>query len=110
WFVGGLLVLNLVLGQLIPTSESQRLNVPYTFLRAQVAAGNITEVNGRNDVIQGSFKTPTKFKDQGPQKKFETVRPTFATDDGLFNLLSREKVQVNASSIDQGRSFLATLL
>jgi hypothetical protein len=36
-----LLVLNIILGQLIPTDEDERLDVPYTFFRAQVIAGNV---------------------------------------------------------------------
>ncbi|MBA3326976.1 MAG: ATP-dependent zinc metalloprotease FtsH [Solirubrobacterales bacterium] len=110
YFLLGLLALNILLGQLIPTSEDRRLDVPYTFFRAQVAEGNVEEVNANNDVIQGAFKTEAKFQGEGPEKTFETVRPTFAEDDQLLQLLIREDVQVNASSIDEGRSLLATLL
>ncbi len=110
WFLLGLLVLNIVLGQLIPSSEDKRINVPYTFFREQVGAGNVKQVNARNDVIQGAFKVKTKFEKQGPEKTFETVRPTFAQDDALLALLLKNKVEVNARAIDEGRSFIATLL
>ena len=110
WFLLALLVLNVALGQLIPSSEDKRIGVPYTFFRAQVQAGNVKEVNARNDVIQGVFKKETKFEKSGPAKDFETVRPTFAQDDELLKLLLAEKVEVNARPIDEGRSFLATLL
>ncbi|MDQ3850268.1 MAG: ATP-dependent zinc metalloprotease FtsH, partial [Actinomycetota bacterium] len=110
WFIVGLLALNILLGQLVPTSEDRRLDVPYTFFRQQVATGNVKEVNARNDVIQGTFRRKTKFEDEGPKKQFETVRPTFAADDELLKLLIDRGVQVNARAVDEGRSLLATLL
>jgi cell division protease FtsH len=105
-----LLILNIIFAQLIPSSEDQRLDVPYTFFREQVEAGNVQEVNAKNDVIQGVFRTKTKFEKKGPEKDFETVRPTFAQDDELLELLLDKKVEVNARPIDEGRGFLATLL
>ncbi|HWC26212.1 MAG TPA: ATP-dependent zinc metalloprotease FtsH [Solirubrobacteraceae bacterium] len=105
-----LLVLNIILGQLIPSGEDKRLDVPYTFFRAQVQAGNVSEVNARSDVIQGEFREPLKFEGKGPEKRFETVRPTFAQDDELLELLLEKNVEVNARSIDEGRSTLATIL
>ncbi len=105
-----LLAINIVLGQLIPSSEDRRLQVPYTVFRDQVAAGNVSEVNARNDVIQGRFEKGVKFEKQGPETTFETVRPTFAQDDELLKLLLEKDVEVNARPIDEGRSFLATLI
>jgi cell division protease FtsH len=105
-----LVVLNIVLGQLVPSSEDRRLDVPYTFFRAQVTAGNVKEVNARNDVIQGMFRKAVKFEKKGPEKTFETVRPTFAQDDELLKLLLEKRVEVNARPIDEGRGLLATLL
>ncbi len=105
-----LLVLNIVLAQLIPSSEDKRLDVPYTFFREQVTAGNVKEVNARNDVIQGTFRREVKFEEKGPETRFETVRPTFAQDDELLTLLLDKRVEVNARPIDEGRGFLATLL
>jgi cell division protease FtsH len=110
WFLLALLVANIALGQLIPSSEDKRIDVPYTFFRAQVSAGNVKEVNARNDVIQGVFRRATKFEGKGPENNFQTVRPTFAQDDELLKLLLSKKVEVNARPIDEGRSFLATLL
>ncbi len=110
YFLLGLLVLNIALGQLIPSSEDKRIDVPYTFFRGQVTAGNVKEVNAKNDVIQGVFKKETKFEKKGPEKNFQTVRPTFAQDDELLKLLLNNDVEVNARPIDEGRSFLATLL
>jgi cell division protease FtsH len=110
YFLLGLLVLNIVLGQVLPYGKDKRISVPYTYFRAQVQAGNVKEVNARNDVIQGTFKKPTKFEKAGPAKEFETVQPTFAQDDALLAMLIQKKVEVNARPIDEGRSFIATLL
>jgi cell division protease FtsH len=110
WFIVGLLLLNIVLGQLIPSKADKRIDVPYTFFREQVSAGNITEVNARADVIQGVFRQKTKFEDKGPATDFQTVRPVFANDDELLKLLLAKKVEVNASPLEEGRGFLATLL
>ena len=110
WFLLALLALNIVLGQLIPSSADQRMSVPYTFFRDQVIAGNVTQVNAQGDVIQGKFRKPTKFDGNGPKPEFQTVRPVFAQDDELLKLLLAKHVEVNARPIDQGRSFLATLL
>ncbi len=110
WFLIGLLVLNIVLGQLIPSSKDKRMDVPYTFFRAQVVAGNVKEVNARNDAIQGTFVEAVKFEKKGPEKTFESVVPSFARDDELLQVLLDKKVEVNARAIDEGRSFGATLL
>ena len=110
WFLLAVLALNVFLGQLIPSSEDRRMDVPYTFFRDQVIAGNVEEVNSRSDVIQGRFRKPVKFEDEGPEKRFQSVRPTFAQDDELLKLLLEKNVEVNARSIDEGRSMLATLL
>ncbi|MEA2136941.1 MAG: cell division protease FtsH, partial [Solirubrobacteraceae bacterium] len=110
WFLIGLLVLNIALGQLIPSSKDKRLDVPYTFFRAQVVEGNVKEVNARSDVIQGTFVRAVKFEGKGPEKTFESVVPSFARDDELLQVLLDKKVEVNARAIDEGRSFIATLL
>ena len=109
YFLLALLVLNIALGQLIPSSEDKRIDVPYTFFRTQVQASNVKEVNAKGDVIQGAFQKETKFEKESA-KDFETVRPAFAQDDELLKLLLDNKVEVNARPIDEGRGFLATLL
>ena len=110
YFLLALLVLNVALAQLVPSSKDKRIDVPYTFFRTEVRDGNVSEVNSKGDVIQGKFKEETKFEDEGPAKEFETVRPTFAQDDELLKLLLANDVEVNARPVDEGRSFLATLL
>ncbi len=101
---------NIVLAQFVPSSEDERVDVPYTFFREQVAEGNVAEVNANNDVIQGEFEEPTAFEDSEEESEFETVRPTFAEDDELLGLLIDNDVSVNADPVDTGRGLLATLL
>ncbi|MDX6573940.1 MAG: cell division protease FtsH, partial [Gaiellales bacterium] len=110
YFLLALLVLNVALGRLVPSSQDKRIHVPYTFFRDQVAASNVKEVNAHNDVIQGTFVRPTKFEKTGAEKTFETVVPSFAQDNDLLKLLLVKQVEVNAHPLDEGRSFLATLL
>jgi cell division protease FtsH len=109
WIFAGLLALNIAIGYLF-TPQEQRVEVPYTFFREQVDAGNVTEVNANADVIQGEFRRATSFGDQEADTLFETVRPTFAEDDRLLQDLIRRDVQVNASPIDQGNSLLTNFL
>jgi len=109
-FLLALLVLNVALGQLIPSDEDKRVDVPYTFFRTQVQAGNVKEVNAKDDVIQGVFKRDVKFEKNKPARDFQTVRPTFAQDDELLKLLLAKRVEVNAKPIAEGRGLLATLL
>jgi cell division protease FtsH len=109
WFILVVLLLNIILAQLVPSSEDKRIDVPYTFFRAQLEADNIKEVNSSRDLIQGIFKRPTKFEKREPAKDFETVRPAFA-DDKLLGELIEKNVEVDARRFDAGRSVLATLL
>jgi cell division protease FtsH len=107
-FVLVLFVLNWVVASQIG-GQPERLKVPYTTFRAQVEAGNVKEVASQGDVIQGDFKK--KFTFQGKSNtRFATVQPAFSSDDQLLQLLIKQNVEVNATSVDQPRSFLVQLL
>jgi cell division protease FtsH len=110
WVLIGLLAVNFFIVSLLPDRES-RVTVPYTTFRAQVAAGNVSDVTSKGDVIQGDFKKSVTYpaKDGKSSTKFETTRPAFA-DDGLLQLLIDKDVTVNAKPVDEGRSLLETLL
>jgi cell division protease FtsH len=126
WLVlAGLFLLNWVLSGLL-LAPPQRLDVPYTFFREQVEAGNVTQVTTTGDTIEGRFEQPVTYPptDGGPQDDagsdpqvpaelqrtldgqarsatlFTTQRPAFA-DDGLMGLLLRENVTVNAEPPDR---------
>jgi cell division protease FtsH len=109
-----ILVLNYLLVQLfLPERPQQRITVPYTFFKQQVAAGNVAEVTSRADTIQGSFKQATAYPTDQPNApsavQFETVMPQFA-DPGLETLLEQQGVTINARPLDEPRSWWQTLL
>jgi cell division protease FtsH len=94
------------------SSGPERLQVPYSFFRAEVGAGNVAEVTSTGDTIEGDFKketAPPKGVDGSPSTHFKTERPAFA-DDGLIDLLLQKNVVINAHPIDEGQPLWETLL
>jgi len=105
------LVINYVLGAALAPGTG-RVSVPYTLFRAQVQAGNVADVESKNDEIQGGFRKEVRYpKSQDGQevKRFQTVRPSLG-DDGLLTLLIDKGVAVNAKPVQQGRPWWETLL
>ena len=88
--------------------QKTRVDVPYTTFRAQVIQSNVKEISTKGDTIQGKFRTAVK-QGKTSSKDFDTVRPSFG-DDGLLDLLINKNVVVNAQPVDEGSSFLVTLL
>jgi cell division protease FtsH len=116
WWLSFLLVLvlNYLLVQLfLPERPQQRIDVPYTFFKAQVAAANVSDVTSRADVIQGTFKEARGYPPDQPNTptstQFQTVMPQFA-DPGLETLLEQQGVTINARPLDEPRSWWQTLL
>jgi cell division protease FtsH len=110
-----LLVFNWVISALF-LRTSEPTDVPYSFFRAQVQAGNVTEVTAVDDAIDGTFKEPARppaasgSSEEGkPLTKFTTHRPAFADDDKLFDLLSSKDVTVSAKA-PPGPSLLERVL
>jgi cell division protease FtsH len=102
WILLGLLVLNWVLSAVF-LRTSEPTDVPYSFFRAQVQAGNVTEVTAVDDAIDGTFKDPVRppaeegsSEEPKPLTEFSTHRPSFAEDDKLFDLLASKDVTVSA--------------
>src|SRR4249919_1037416 len=94
------------------SSGPERLQVPYSFFRAEVGEGNVAEVTSTGDTIEGDFKketAPPKGVDGSPSTHFKTERPAFA-DDGLIDLLLQKNVVINAHPIDEGQPLWQTLL
>jgi cell division protease FtsH len=94
--LAALLLLNWVLTALL-VRPPERIEVAYTFFRAQVTAGNVGSVTAVEDAITGTFKKPVRYPPQDTRQvsAFSTHRPTFAEDD-LFALLSSKGVEVKA--------------
>jgi cell division protease FtsH len=105
-----LLLLNWLVSSMMLREET-RARIPYTFFRAQVEAGNVSEITSTEDAIEGGFKVKVKYPpgaDGQEVDRFSTYRPSFA-DDEIFKLLSDKGVEVNAKS-PPGPSFLERLL
>src|SRR5438093_6841465 len=74
----------LFLEELLLPRPAERLDVPYTVFKHQVASGNVVDVTGRADTIQGDFKVAVVDPSPAPgtpaQKftKFATNIPSFA--------------------------------
>jgi cell division protease FtsH len=107
-----LLVINNVVGLALAPNQ-ERTKVTYTFFRHQVDAGNVSEVEARNDTIQGNLRATARYSPQSGSarevKRFETVRPSLG-DDRLLTTLLDKGVSVNARPLDQGRPVWEMLL
>ncbi|HET6864407.1 MAG TPA: ATP-dependent zinc metalloprotease FtsH [Solirubrobacteraceae bacterium] len=107
-----LLVVNNLVGLALAPSQ-ERTKVTYTFFREQVQRGNVSEIESRNDTIQGNLRKATRYQPSPSQasevKGFETVRPSLG-DDALLTTLLDKGVSVNAKPLDQGRPVWETLL
>ena len=117
-----LLAINWLLVPLFLPEPQDRVTVPYTFFKQQVASGNVSEITSRGEDIQGQFKqpiadpnpstaTPTAPAGQAPQTytKFATIRPAFE-DRELLPLLEQKGVVITAQPLEAPRSPLLTLL
>jgi cell division protease FtsH len=116
WWISFVLVLVLnwlIVQFFLPEQTQQRIDVPYTFFKQQVATGNVSEVTSRGDVIQGTFKQAEKYPPDDANAKsstlFQTVMPQFA-DQGLETLLEQQGVTINAHSLDEARPLWQTVL
>jgi cell division protease FtsH len=115
-----LLALNWFLVPLFFPEAQDRITVPYTFFKQQVAAGNVSKITSRGEDIQGEFKQ--QVADPNPPAtpapadqplatytKFATIKPAFEDPD-LLPLLERNNVMITAEPLEQPRSVLLTFL
>ncbi len=112
-----LLLINWFLVPLLFPAPNDRVTVPYTFFKQQVAAGNVAEITGRGEAIQGLFKTsvadpapPPSGQKARTYTKFATNTPTFAADQTLMPLLEQKGVQITARPLEEPRSVFLTFL
>src|SRR5437763_3799981 len=114
-FVLILFALNFWGASLIPATK-ERVRVPYfpTFLDQVVKQHNVASISSKGTTIQGTFRHaityPRGKSNAKTSRYFDTEVPTFANTDQLTHLLQTNGVTVNASSPEQGRSFLENLL
>jgi cell division protease FtsH len=111
WLVAlALLGANWVLSSTIGGAP-QPAKVPYTYFRAEVERGNVLKVFSRRDVIEGRFRAAVAVP--GGRRRdieFETVRPSFAENDRLLELLIDKRVSVSARPFFQDRPVWFTVL
>src|SRR3954447_9651278 len=86
------------------------VRVPYTMLRAQATRGNVAEVTSQSDEIGGRFRVAVRMPGGQPFVYFKTVRPAFAGDDRLLQLLIDNGVTVNARPLLTARPLWQSLL
>ena len=105
-----LLALNYVIAGLVSSTPSHQ-QVPYSYFRAQVTAGNVSEVTSTGNTIQGTFKKPVKPPGASgkPSTRFQTERPALGGD-GLLSLLEQQAVVINAHPIETATPFWEQLL
>ena len=104
--------LNIVLGQLIPSSEDKRLDVPYTFFRTAGRGGQRQGGQRRAATSsRASSRQAVEVREEGAREGASrpSARRSRRTT-SCSSCCSSKKVEVNARPIDEGRSFLATLL
>ena len=111
-----LLALNGLLAPLLFPEPQDRITVPYTFFKQQVADGNVASITSRGESIQGMFKRavqdPTQTGTTSPKTstKFATQSPTFTADPTILPLLDRANVVITAEPLEEPRSTWLTLL
>src|SRR3712207_5856680 len=120
WFALILLANFLLVRFLFPGPEAP-VEVPYTFFKEEVRAGNVEAIYGQGDTVEGRFEEPVTYPPKGEgnsesgstpsrtSEMFTTVLPSFV-DPGLEELLIDNGVEISAEPIQEGGSRWSTLL
>src|SRR5215211_1404986 len=122
WFALILLANFLLVRLLFPGPEAA-IEVPYTFFKEQVSAGNVEAIYSQGDTIEGRFEESVTYPPKGEESSepgstpsrtsntFTTVLPSFVIPDpALEQFLIDNGVQITAEPIQQGSSWWQTLL
>src|SRR3954469_20906767 len=91
-------------------SKPEPARVPYTVLRVEAERGNVAEVTSQRDEIRGRFRAVVRMPGGERVLQFKTVRPAFAGDDRLLELLIAKHVSVNARPLLVERPLWQSLL
>src|ERR687895_290004 len=120
WFALILLVNFMLFRFLFPSPETP-VEVPYTFFKEEVRAGNVEAIYSQGDSVEGRFEEPVTYPPKGEagsepgstpsrtSKMFTTVLPSFVDPD-LEEFLIDNGVQISAEPIQEGGSLWQTLL
>jgi cell division protease FtsH len=113
WVLVALLAVNFLIARLV-NPQTDRTEVAYApFFRDQVTAGNVAEIQSKDETIQGKFKQAVDYTSQGKTRSvsdFQTTRPEYYGDDGLDKLLDEKGVISNARPVDEPRPLWESLL
>ena len=120
WFALILLANFLLFRFLFPGPEAP-VEVPYTFFKEEIRAGNVEAIYSQGDTVEGRFEEPVTYPPKGQggsepgsepsrtSKSFTTVLPSFV-DPGLEELLIDNGVEISAEPIQEGGGLWQTLL
>src|ERR671914_2801115 len=120
WFAL-ILLANFLLVQLLFPGPEAPVEVPYTFFKEEVRAGNVEAIYSQGDSVEGRFEEPVTYPPKGEagsepgstpsrtSKMFTTVLPSFVDPD-LEGILIDNGVQISAEPIQEGGSLWQTLL
>ncbi len=119
WFALILLANFMLFRFLFPGSEAP-VEVPYTFFKEEVRAGHVEAIYSQGDTVEGRFEEPVTYPPEGEQDAESEVQPrtsdTFTTtlpsfvDPDLEEFLIDNGVEISAKPIQEGGSWLTTLL
>ena len=108
WLIafGVLLVVNIIITNVLSSSQGSTVTIPYTEFKQQVTTNNVSSITVTGDQIQGNTRVEITAPGGGTRsKQFQTVVPSFANPttagqngagDNLEALLEQYKVQVTA--------------
>src|SRR5215217_6890033 len=120
WFALILLANFLLVRLLLPGPEAP-VEVPYTFFKEEVRAGNVESIYSQGDTVEGRFEKPVTYPPKGEagsepdssrprtSKTFTTVLPSFVDPD-LEDFLIDNGVEISAKPIQEGGGLWQTLL
>src|SRR3712207_855845 len=116
WFALVLLANFLLVRLLFPGPEAP-VEIPYTFFKEEVRAGNVEAIYSQGGTVEGRFEDPVTYPPKGEagsepsrtSETFTTVLPSFV-DPGLEELLIDNGVEISAEPIQEGGSWWSTLL
>jgi cell division protease FtsH len=93
------------------TGQTETATVPYTEFTKQVQAGNVKDIYTKGFSIEGKLKSgqPQPSNTKKKYTNFKTERPAFAQDN-IFSEMVSKGVVIEATPINQPRSFLSSLI
>jgi cell division protease FtsH len=104
-FAANILISNVITAAL----QAPTVTISYNAFLDQVNQGNVSSITSIADSINGVTKTPIKDTSGTSSTKFQTQRPSFATDD-LESLLQQHNVVINAKDPNASTPLWVTLL